>query len=85
MGQSDCASLVACYVPNMSGQSSESIQTDAPHTAAQKLAQHVASTTLANLPPEVVQAVRNFTLDLIGVGIAGTRSPYAEGVRQAAE
>lgn len=68
----------------MSGQSSESIQTDAPHTAAQKLAQHVASTTLANLPPEVVQAVRNFTLDLIGVGIAGTRSPYAAGVRQAA-
>ena len=84
MGQSDCASLVACYVPNMSGQSSESIQTDASHTAAQKLAQHVASTTLADLPPEAIQAVRNFTLDLIGVGIAGTRSPYAEGVRQAA-
>jgi 2-methylcitrate dehydratase PrpD len=68
----------------MSGQSSKSIQTSAPHTAAQKLAQHVATTTLATLPPEVVQAVRNFTLDLIGVGIAGTRSPYAEGVRHAA-
>jgi 2-methylcitrate dehydratase PrpD len=36
------------------------------------------------LPPEAVQAVCNFTLDLIGVGIAGTRSPYAAGVRQAA-
>jgi 2-methylcitrate dehydratase PrpD len=68
----------------MSGQSSESIQTRAPHAAAQKLALHVASTTLATLPPEAVQAVRNFTLDLIGVGIAGTRSPYATGVRQAA-
>jgi 2-methylcitrate dehydratase PrpD len=44
----------------------------------------VASTTLATLPPEAVQAVRNFTLDLIGVGIAGTRSPYAAGVRHAA-
>ncbi len=85
MGQNDCASLIACYVPNMSGQSSESIQAQSPHTAAQKLALHVASTTLATLPPEAVQAVRNFTLDLIGVGIAGTRSPYAAGVRQAAE
>ncbi len=84
MGQSDCASRIACYVPNMSGQSSESIQTGAPHTAAQKFAQHVATTSLATLPPPVVQAVRNFTLDLIGVGIAGTRSPYATGVRQAA-
>ncbi len=84
MGQSDCASLIACYVPNMSGQSPESIQAQSPHTAAQKLALHVASTTLATLPPEAVQAVRNFTLDLIGVGIAGTRSPYAAGVRHAA-
>jgi len=84
MGQTDCASLIACYVPNMSGQSSESIQAQSPHTAAQKLALHVASTTLATLPPEAVQAVRNFTLDLIGVGIAGTGSPYATGVRQAA-
>lgn len=84
MGQSDCASLIACYVPNMSGQSSESIQTGAPHTAAQTLAHHVANTTLASLPRDVVQAVTNFTLDLIGVGIAGTRSPYAAGVRQAA-
>ncbi|AMS31169.1 hypothetical protein AEM38_16040 [Hyphomonadaceae bacterium UKL13-1] len=60
------------------------MQTGAPHTAAQKFAQHVATTSLATLPPPVVQAVRNFTLDLIGVGIAGTRSPYATGVRQAA-
>lgn len=84
MGRSDCASRIACYVPNMSGQTTKSIQSHAAQTAAQMLALHVASAQLDALPPNVVQAVRNFTLDLIGVGIAGTRSPYAEGVRQAA-
>lgn len=77
----------------MSGQSRESSPQAAPHTvhpaaqltAAQRLARHVAGTSFADLPPAAIQAVRNFTLDLVGVGIAGTRSPYAAGVRQATQ
>jgi 2-methylcitrate dehydratase PrpD len=53
-------------------------------TLAQRFAAVVAGVQLADLPPPAIQAVRTFTLDTIGVGLAGARSAYAPGVARAA-
>lgn len=53
-------------------------------TLAQHFAAVVAATDAAALPEAAQAAVRTFTLDTIGVGLAGCRSPYAAGVGQAA-
>jgi 2-methylcitrate dehydratase PrpD len=77
-------------MPHMSGQSADQQvhQTGVAHTQAGPLAvvlaQRIAAASLHDLPPSVVAAVRTFTLDTIGVGIAGSRSPYAGGVARAA-
>jgi 2-methylcitrate dehydratase PrpD len=54
-------------------------------TVSQLLAAHVCAVTLNDLPDPVLQAIKNFTLDTIGVGIAGVRSPYAKGITLAAQ
>lgn len=48
------------------------------------MARHVAGVTCDRLPARARAAVRDFTLDTIGVGLAGRRSPYADGVRAVA-
>jgi 2-methylcitrate dehydratase PrpD len=53
-------------------------------TAAQQIASHVSGMHSAGLSTRVIEAVQNFTLDTIGVGIAGRRSPYAAGVLKSA-
>ncbi|MFZ4603258.1 MAG: MmgE/PrpD family protein [Caulobacterales bacterium] len=53
-------------------------------TASARLAAHAASSDFASLPAATVAAVKAFTLDSIGVGIAGAASPYAAAVRDAA-
>ena len=53
-------------------------------TASERFAAHAAQLCLDDLPQAVIAAIRNFTLDTIGVGIAGCRSPYADGVKAAA-
>ncbi|MFZ4603702.1 MAG: MmgE/PrpD family protein, partial [Caulobacterales bacterium] len=53
-------------------------------TASTRLAAHAASSDFASLPAATIAAVKAFTLDLIGVGIAGAASPYATAVRDAA-
>jgi 2-methylcitrate dehydratase PrpD len=68
----------------MSGQTKKSHTDVKAQTASQLFAQHVCGVTFADLPGPVRQAVTNFTLDTIGVGIAGVRSPYAAGVTQTA-
>lgn len=52
--------------------------------AAVCLAAHAVGVTLSDMPESAILAVRNFTLDTLGVGIAGRRSPYAEGMRAVA-
>jgi 2-methylcitrate dehydratase PrpD len=64
----------------MSGQ----MQKSTTEPAAVVLARHVAGVTLAGLPADAVRAVATFTLDTIGVGVAGRRSAYADGVRAVA-
>lgn len=68
----------------MSGQTTKSIADVKALTASQALSAHVSNIRCADLPDKVVQAVMNFTLDTIGVGIAGVRSPYASGLTHAA-
>jgi 2-methylcitrate dehydratase PrpD len=68
----------------MSGQTTKSIADVKVLTASQRLAEHASGLTYDDLPDHVVGAVRNFTLDTIGVGIAGVRSPYAAGVTHTA-
>jgi 2-methylcitrate dehydratase PrpD len=67
----------------MSGQTTKSIADVKALTASQVLARHVCDLKLADLPEAARQSIVNFTLDTIGVGIAGVRSPYAAGVTQA--
>lgn len=55
-----------------------------PETLAQHLAALVAGVCTQDLPTAAVQAVRTFTLDTIGVGLAGRQSPYAPGMVRAA-
>ncbi len=63
-------------------------QIPARQVASATLAQHFAAVVAAadagDLPQTARAAVRTFTLDTIGVGIAGCRSPYAAGVARAA-
>jgi 2-methylcitrate dehydratase PrpD len=69
----------------MSGQSTKSHADVKAATASQVLAAHASGVQLADLPPHIVQAIATFTLDTIGVGIAGVRSPYAAGVTKTAQ
>lgn len=54
-------------------------------TAAQRFAAFVAASRSAQLPAAVTQAVKNFTLDTLGVGIGGARSVYAPAVLKTAQ
>jgi 2-methylcitrate dehydratase PrpD len=69
----------------MSGQTTKSFAEVKALTASQILAAHASAVDYAHLPAAVVQAITNFTLDTIGVGIAGVRSPYADGVTRTAQ
>lgn len=69
---------------HMSGQTTKSNANVKALTVSQTLAAHVCAIELGDLSAHVVSAIKNFTLDTIGVGIAGVRSPYAAGVTQAA-
>jgi 2-methylcitrate dehydratase PrpD len=69
----------------MSGQTTKSLADVKALTASQVFAEHVSGLKFGDLPANVVAAVGNFTLDTIGVGIAGVRSPYAEGVTRSAQ
>lgn len=64
----------------MSGQSDNSKPANAAPSAAERVAAHVSGLDWRQATPEAVAAVRAFTLDTLGVGIAGARSPYAPGV-----
>ncbi len=68
----------------MSGQTTKSIADVKAFTASQVFALHICGLGIDDLPQSVIRAVANFTLDTIGVGIAGGRSPYAAGVTRAA-
>ncbi len=46
--------------------------------AIRTIAEHVARTRYADLPPAAVQATKTFLLDTIGVGIAGSAGPWVE-------
>jgi 2-methylcitrate dehydratase PrpD len=69
----------------MSGQTTKSLADVKALTASQRLAAHACGVQLADLPAQVIQQIATFTLDTIGVGIAGVRSPYAAGVTKAAQ
>ena len=73
------------YKRRMSGQTTTSSAEVKAPTASQILAAHVSTVTFADLPAKVVQAITDFTLDTIGVSIAGVRSPYAAGVLSVAQ
>jgi 2-methylcitrate dehydratase PrpD len=75
---------MSCYDREMSGQTTKSHEDVKVLTASQILARHVSGLQFEELPETVVQAIINFTLDTIGVGIAGVRSPYAAGVTKSA-
>jgi 2-methylcitrate dehydratase PrpD len=80
-----CTQNMACYEAHMSGQTTKSHADVKAATASQILAAHASALQLVELPPHIAQAVATFTLDTIGVGIAGVRSPYAAGVTHAAQ
>jgi 2-methylcitrate dehydratase PrpD len=69
----------------MSGQTHKSHADGKVRSASQIFADHVCSVDYGELPKEVVQAVSDFTLDTLGVGIAGVRSPYAAAISQVAQ
>jgi 2-methylcitrate dehydratase PrpD len=69
----------------MSGQTTKSLADVKALTASQRLAAHACGVQLADLPAQVIKQIATFTLDTIGVGIAGVRSPYAAGVTKAAQ
>lgn len=48
-----------------------------------RLAEHVARTRAAALPPEVVAAVKTFVLDTLGVGVAGSGDPQSARLAEA--
>ena len=52
--------------------------------AVEAFIDHGLGVTFSALPDAVVAAVKIFTLDTLGVGIAGARSPLTENVRRAA-
>jgi 2-methylcitrate dehydratase PrpD len=68
----------------MSGQITKSHANVKALTASQQFGAHTSGLVLADLPTDVVRAITNFTLDTIGVGLAGVRSPYAKGVSDVA-
>lgn len=49
-------------------------------TTAARFAEHALTTRFEDLPPEAVQAAKIFILDSIGVGIAGSSVPGADGL-----
>ncbi len=49
-------------------------------TAAARFAEHALTTRFEDLSPEAVQAAKTFILDSIGVGIAGSSVPGADGL-----
>jgi 2-methylcitrate dehydratase PrpD len=63
----------------MSGQSPSSHNRE-NWVAAQRLASHAVGVRLEDLPQQAREAVANFTLDTIGVGVAGAASAYAASV-----
>ncbi len=48
-----------------------------PQLAAERLAEHVVATRFEHLPAEVVDKAKIFLLDTLGVGVAGSRAPFA--------
>jgi aconitate decarboxylase len=48
------------------------------------LAEHVVTTTYANLPGAAVNAAKTFVLDTLGVGIAGSGEPWAPRIADCA-
>ena len=62
----------------MSGQSPET-----GSAAARAFADHVVATDFESLGGEARAAAAAFTLDTIGVGVAGAAQPYAQGLRRA--
>lgn len=49
-------------------------------TAAQRFADHAVNTRFDDLSPQAIQAAKTFILDSIGVGIAGSSAPGADGL-----
>jgi 2-methylcitrate dehydratase PrpD len=72
--------ICRAMTPHMSGQITTSSSDVKGQTASQTLAAHTSAVQFTDLPLHIVEAIGNFTLDSIGVGIAGVRSPYAAGV-----
>lgn len=64
---------------NMSGQSPK------PWTASTVLARHVLALEAGHLPDDAIAAVRQFTLDTLGVGIGGAGAAYAAQVLRAVQ
>lgn len=53
-------------------------------TATERFVRHALGTSYAELPPSVIQAAKIFTLDTIGVGVAGAAAPYVDLIVDAA-
>jgi aconitate decarboxylase len=49
------------------------------------LAEHVVRSGYADLSPEAVRAAKTFVLDATGVGVAGSRGPWVDGLLAAAQ
>lgn len=69
----------------MSGQTTTSSADVKAATVSQLFAAHVVGVNGADFAPSTREAITNFTLDTIGVGIAGVRSPYCAGVTSVAQ
>jgi 2-methylcitrate dehydratase PrpD len=69
----------------MSGQITTSGGDVKAATVSQRFAAHVAGVDATSFGPATKAAITNFTLDTIGVGIAGVRSPYAAAVTAVAQ
>lgn len=54
-------------------------------TASERLARHALSVEWAILPESARHGVRTFLLDSLGVGIAGSKAPFADAVAAAAD
>ena len=46
--------------------------------AIERLAEHVVSTTLSDIPNKAIQSAKTYILDTIGVGLAGSTGPYVQ-------
>lgn len=53
--------------------------------ASERLARHALSVEWANLPEAARHGVRTFLLDSLGVGIAGSKAPFADAVGAVAD